>query len=562
MGSAAVWICTYAPCLASGGRGPTAEGMLTLPVDSHQMHLFTHPDGVRLASAPRASHLSPGARLQVGDYALQVVLLAPHGDGNPAYDAAFARPGESIPRRTPGREEEESWEEALLSWFGLGEEDRNPPPRPDYPPAPVDAYPPPRVPPAPAYAHVAPRAVVSVDAHSEAASAATASSTANSAASSAAKSTASSAANATAKSTAKSPDATPGAAAELEALRARLAALEAAATVGTIDDIRGDDGGGSRRDGTGRSACATADGTDRPTTDAFVAARASAETTSTPSNEPARRGGDAGTASAYAPGSVRDRVSSFQGGRERVAAMAKGPPSAVASVYVAPRPPDPVAVVRGGDDAAASSSEPRTLAERAAAFGGVGGRSIETTRRARVQAPSRSSPSEAAAATPSPRREPARPDAALRVVSSTGPARLEPFATGGYDNPAWAAAAAMRHRAVSDSESDEDDVASAARFAVRATTTETEAATPPTTDAVNDDPAIIRDSRASVPGVVDRVVGGTVGGSADGELDALRARLARLEGAASERAATVVGDDGVRSGSLVRARAAMFGGAR
>ena len=144
MGSAAVWICSYAPYLASGGRGPTAEGMLTLPVDSHQMHLFTHPNGVRLASAPRAAHLSPGARLQVGDYALQVVLLAPHGDGNPAYDAAFAHPGGSIPRRTLGREEEASWEEALLSWFGLGEEDRNPPPRPDYPSAPVDAYPPAR----------------------------------------------------------------------------------------------------------------------------------------------------------------------------------------------------------------------------------------------------------------------------------------------------------------------------------------------------------------------------------------------------------------------------------
>ena len=556
MGSAAVWICTYAPCLASGGRGPTAEGMLTLPVDSHQMHLFTHPDGVRLASAPRASHLSPGARLQVGDYALQVVLLAPHGDGNPAYDAAFARPGEFIPRRAPGWEEEESWEEALLSWFGLGEEDRNPPPRPDYPPAPVDAYPPPRVPPAPAYVHVAPRAVVSVDAHSEAANAASASSAASSAASlaasSAGKSTVNATVNATAKSTAKSPDATPGAAAELEALRARLAALEAAAKVGTIDDIRGDDGVGSRRDGTGRSAFASADGTDRRTT------RASAETTSTPSNEPGRRGDDAGTASAHAPGSVRDRVSSFQGGRERVAAVAKGPPSTVASVYVAPRPPDPVAVVRGGGDAAAASSEPRTLAERAAAFGGVGGRSIETTRRARVEAPSRSSPST--------RREPARSDAAPRVVSSSGPARLEPFATGGYDNPAWAAAAAMRHRAVSDSESDEDDVASAARFVVRAATTETEAATPATTDAVNDTPAIIRDSRASVEGAVAGAVAGTVagtvGGSSDGELDELRARLARLEGAASERAATVVGDDGVRRGSLVRARAAMFGGAR
>ena len=234
MGSAAVWICSYAPYLASGGRGPTAEGMLTLPVDSHQMHLFTHPNGVRLASAPRAAHLSPGARLQVGDYALQVVLLAPHGDGNPAYDAAFAHPGGSIPRRTLGREEEASWEEALLSWFGLGEEDRNPPPRPDYPSAPVDAYPPPRAQaaPAPAHARVVPRAFVSVDADSNAATGTKATGT---------------------KATTKKPDATQGAAAELEALRARLAALEAAATIGTIRG-GGDDGAidGSRRDGTGR----------------------------------------------------------------------------------------------------------------------------------------------------------------------------------------------------------------------------------------------------------------------------------------------------------------------
>ena len=483
MGSAAVWICSYAPYLASGGRGPTAEGMLTLPVDSHQMHLFTHPNGVRLASAPRAAHLSPGARLQVGDYALQVVLLAPHGDGNPAYDAAFAHPGGSIPRRTLGREEEASWEEALLSWFGLGEEDRNPPPRPDYPSAPVDAYPPPRAQasPAPAHARVVPRSVVSVDADSNAATGTKATGT---------KAT-------VRKATTKKPDATQGAAAELEALRARLAALEAAATTGTIRG-GGDDGDidGSRRDGTGRPPFA--DGRD-------------------------------------GSGSVRDRVSSSEGVRDRVA------------------------------DRVAATSNAST---------------VEKERGARVDAPSRSVPS-----SPSPSSEPAalsfapvaslssaspsrRREATPRVVPSTGPARLEPFATDGYDTPAWVKATTMRHRAVSDSESDEDDVPSASRFASRASTTEPEAAIP-ATKGVKDTPAVVRNSRASVAGTV----AASVGGSTDGELDALRARL---ESAASERASKVadaaapkgtaaeplVGDDFRSFGSLVRARAAMFGGVR
>ena len=150
----------------------------------------------------------------------------------------------------------------------------------------------------------------------------------------------------------------------------------------------------------------------------------------------------------------------------------------------------------------------------------------------------------------------------------TGPARLEPFATDGYDTPAWVKAATMRHRAVSDSESDEDDVPSASRFASRASTTEPEAAIP-ATKGVKDTPAVVRNSRASVAGTV----AASVGGSTDGELDALRARL---ESAASERASKVadaaapkgtaaeplVGDDFRSFGSLVRARAAMFGGVR
>ena len=173
------------------------------------------------------------------------------------------------------------------------------------------------------------------------------------------------------------------------------------------------------------------------------------------------------------------------------------------------------------------------------------------------------------------RSRPRRPSASRRVVARhssgrpfDGPARLEPFATDGHDTPAWVKAATMRHRAVSDSDSDEDDVPSASRFASRASTTEPEAAIP-ATKGVKDTPAVVRNSRASVAGTV----AASVGGSTDGELDALRARL---ESAASERASKVadaaapkgtaaeplVGDDVRSFGSLVRARAAMFGGVR
>ena len=435
MGSAAVWICSYAPYLVSGGRGPTAEGMLTLPVDSHQMHLFTHPNGAPRVGAC-AAHLSPGARLQVGDYALQVVLLAPHGDGNPAYDAAFAHPGGSISCRTLGREEEASWEEALLSWFGLGEEDRNPP-RGQTTRPPRRRVSPPRAQaaPAPAHARVVPRAVVSVDADSNAATGTKATGT---------KATVT-------KATTKSPT----------RLRARRRSSSAPR------ETRGVGGGRHHR------------------------------------NDSRRR--------------RRRRHRWFAEGRDGTA------PVAFDAVVA-------VAVLRARRAVVCASR-------------------VALVRVALVRAPSR------------------RREASPRVVPSTGPARLEPFATDGHDTPAWVKAATMRHRAVSDSDSDEDDVPSASRFASRASTTEPEAAIP-ATKGVKDTPAVVRNSRASVAGTV----AASVGGSTDGELgrfardsrapraNALRRwRTPPLEG---YRAEPLVGDDVRSFGSLVRARAAMFGGVR
>ena len=54
--------------------------MLTVPIESDDMFLYTHPDGARLAVAPYAGGISPGLYLEMGDYAIQVLLLAPHGE--------------------------------------------------------------------------------------------------------------------------------------------------------------------------------------------------------------------------------------------------------------------------------------------------------------------------------------------------------------------------------------------------------------------------------------------------------------------------------------------------
>ena len=80
------WLVSFAPCLRNGGRGPAAEGLLTVesvrPTQhevgangSNAMILYTNPDGARLAHGPYVGgrSLSPGLCLELGDYAVQVL---------------------------------------------------------------------------------------------------------------------------------------------------------------------------------------------------------------------------------------------------------------------------------------------------------------------------------------------------------------------------------------------------------------------------------------------------------------------------------------------------------
>jgi len=109
------WVVSYARRRADGSReGASKEGLLTVPKESSVMLLHTHPDGARLAHCAYTPGLSPGKRMPVGDYDCELLMLSPHGGGgNPAYAAAFVRPGEVLPNMTPYKEE--GW----LEWLGL-----------------------------------------------------------------------------------------------------------------------------------------------------------------------------------------------------------------------------------------------------------------------------------------------------------------------------------------------------------------------------------------------------------------------------------------------------------
>ena len=109
------WVVSYARRRADGSRdGASKEGLLTVPKESSVMLLHTHPDGARLAHGAYTPGLSPGKRMSVGDYDCELLMLSPHGGGgNPAYAAAFVRPGEVLPNMTPYKEE--GW----LEWLGL-----------------------------------------------------------------------------------------------------------------------------------------------------------------------------------------------------------------------------------------------------------------------------------------------------------------------------------------------------------------------------------------------------------------------------------------------------------
>ena len=156
------WMCSYCPVLASGKRGPTQEGMLTVQIGTHDLTLHTHPAGEPLATRPKPNRpLDHGFYAEMGDYVVQALRPAGDIDGgqNPAFDAAFLYPGQVLPphltrqRRQQGmphhhqhyndaaQEEEDEWD-ALLGWFGLGDSsekkcDLPQPQRAGYPPIPT-----------------------------------------------------------------------------------------------------------------------------------------------------------------------------------------------------------------------------------------------------------------------------------------------------------------------------------------------------------------------------------------------------------------------------------------
>ena len=109
------WVVSYARRRADGSRdGASKEGLLTIPKEANVMLLHTHPDGARLAHGAYTPGLSPGKRMSIGAYECELLMLSPHGGGgNPAYAAAFVRPGEVLPNMTPYKEE--GW----LEWLGL-----------------------------------------------------------------------------------------------------------------------------------------------------------------------------------------------------------------------------------------------------------------------------------------------------------------------------------------------------------------------------------------------------------------------------------------------------------
>ena len=156
------WMCSYCPVLASGKRGPTQEGMLTVQIGTLDLTLHTHPAGEPLATRPKPNRpLDHGFYAEMGDYVVQALRPAGDIDGgqNPAFDAAFLYPGQVLPphltrqRRQQGmphhhqhyndaaQEEEDEWD-ALLGWFGLGDSsekkcDLPQPQRAGYPPIPT-----------------------------------------------------------------------------------------------------------------------------------------------------------------------------------------------------------------------------------------------------------------------------------------------------------------------------------------------------------------------------------------------------------------------------------------
>ena len=115
----------YAPQLATGARGPSNEGMLILPPGSDRMFLHTHPGGAPVASSPRLDDIHIAMRFVMEAYHCEALVVPPHGEGNPAYDAAFGdAPEPEPPKPEPTWDEAlENFEETLATWLGLADED-------------------------------------------------------------------------------------------------------------------------------------------------------------------------------------------------------------------------------------------------------------------------------------------------------------------------------------------------------------------------------------------------------------------------------------------------------
>ena len=112
------WVVSYSKARDGTIQSPSAEGLLAVPRESSIIMLHMHPDGARLAHAPYVVGLSPGRRVQVGDYECELLMLSPHGGGgNPAYAAAFCLPGEILPSLT-----QKNGDEGWLSWLGLDDD--------------------------------------------------------------------------------------------------------------------------------------------------------------------------------------------------------------------------------------------------------------------------------------------------------------------------------------------------------------------------------------------------------------------------------------------------------
>ncbi len=104
-----------------------------MPAGSDCMFLHTHPDGKRLASAPRVIGMHIAMRFNVEQYQCEALFVSPSGEANPAYDPSFSSPAReppasSSPAVAPSDDTRYKVEETLAVWLRLAEPDSRRPP--------------------------------------------------------------------------------------------------------------------------------------------------------------------------------------------------------------------------------------------------------------------------------------------------------------------------------------------------------------------------------------------------------------------------------------------------